>query len=145
MSIRVRKGNKILKISEDAIDRYMSQGYSVIDETGTVVNKATPVDTTTLKMEYSKMSDEIDSLKSTIEELEGTIEGLNADIKALTDDNTYLKQENKKLTKELTTLKSTPISEKPTTTRKRKQATLPRSFHLTSQMPVSALTLAALS
>lgn len=126
MIIRVRKGNKILKISEDAIDRYMSQGYSVIDEAGAVINKATPVDTTILKMEYLKMSDEIDSLKSTIGELEGTIEQLKTEKAELTKTNDFLIQENKKLIKELTTLKSAPISaeaEKTTTTRKRKQNT----------------------
>lgn len=109
MSTRVRKGNKILSIPEDAIDRYMGMGFSVIDETGAVVNKATPVDTNTLKMEYTRMVEEIASFKEKVKELQ--------------ESNDYLTQENGRLTKELTTLKSAPISEKSTTTRKRKQAT----------------------
>lgn len=119
MSTRVRKGNKILSVADDAIDRYMSAGYSVIDETGEVVNKATPVDVSTLKMEYAKMADEIENFKCEVEALKTA----NASLQA---DKDYLTQENKKLTAELSVLKSSSEPEKAVekpTTRKRKQST----------------------
>lgn len=115
MSTQVRKGNKILKVSDDAVERYLKMGYSVLNGSGEVVTKAVPVDVNQLKLEYAGMSKEIDSLK-------GQIEQLKAENIELTKANDFLTQENQKLTKELTTLKSAPITEKTTTTRKRKQA-----------------------
>lgn len=109
MSVQVRKGNKILSIAEDAVDRYINQGYSVIDKTGAVITKAIPVGNNQLRAEYIRMSEEIDNFK--------------AENKSLTEKIEYLEQENAKLAKELLTLKSTPITEKTTTTRRRKQTT----------------------
>ena len=108
MSTRVRKGNKVLTVADDAVERYIGQGYSVIDETGAIVTKAMPVGNNQLKAEYIRMSD--------------TIKSLEAEVKQLKSTNEYLDQENKRLTKELTTLKSAPISSEGKTTRKRKQA-----------------------
>ena len=107
MSTQVRKGNKILSVSEDSIERYVKMGYSVIDSNGEIVTKAVPVDNNQLKLEYTRMSEEIDSLK--------------AENKSLAEKVEYLEQENTKLAKELATLKSTPVTEKPT--RRRKQTT----------------------
>ena len=119
MSTQVRKGNKILKVSDDAVERYLKMGYNVLNGSGEVVTKAVPVDVNQLKLEYSRMSNEIEGLK-------GQIEQLKTEKAELTKTNDFLIQENKKLVKELTTLKSAPISaetEKTTTTRRRKQNT----------------------
>ena len=110
MGTKVRKGNKILTVADDAVERYINQGYSVIDETGAIVTKAIPVGNNQLKAEYIRMSETIESLKAEIKELKAS--------------NDYLSQENVKLIKELTALKSAPISAEPkTSTRKRKQTT----------------------
>lgn len=109
MSTQVRKGNKILKVSDDAVDRYLKMGYSVLNASGEVVTQAVPVDVNQLKLGYTKLSDEVIELKDKIKSLE--------------DANAYLTQENSRLTKELSVLKSAPISDKPTTTRRRKQTT----------------------
>lgn len=110
MGTKVRKGNKILTVADDAVERYINQGYSVIDETGAIVTKAVPVGNNQLRAEYIRMSE--------------TIENLTSEIKELKASNEYLSQENVRLIKELTILKSAPINaESKTTTRKRKSTT----------------------
>lgn len=118
MSTQVRKGNKILVVSEDAVERYINMGYSVINDKGEIVTKATPVDTTQLKCEYTRMSEEISKLKD--------------EIASLKEVNASLVQENKNLAKQLGETKTaSPVTEdedkdevkveKPT--RRRKQTT----------------------
>lgn len=96
-----RKANKLLKINEDAIDRYLGQGYSITDLQGNLVKKGTPHDTIQLTAEYKKQEEEIVKLKA-------ENESLKTKVKALQD--------------ELNKFKSAPISAEPktTTTRKRK-------------------------
>ena len=103
MSVQAQKGNKILRISEDSVQKYLSMGYNIVGFDGTVLQKAVPSDNNQLKLEYAKLSEEVDSLKATIQSLE---------VK-----NKALTQENKKLTKELEEAKATPV-EKPTRKRK---------------------------
>lgn len=98
-----RRANKILKIDENAVDRYLAQGYTITDVQGNLVKKGTPRDTIQLTAEYKKQEEEIAGLKS---------------------ENEALKAEVKALKAELTKIKSeTPVSVEPKTTRKRKQAT----------------------
>lgn len=110
MSVQAQKGNKILKISEDSVQKYLSMGYNIVGFDGTVLQKAVPSDNNQLKLEYAKLNEEVDSLKATIQSLE---------VK-----NKALMQENKKLTDELESLKTSAQADKPEkTTRKRKQTT----------------------
>ena len=99
MSVQAQKGNKILRISEDAIEKYLGMGYSIVDADGTVLKKAVPTDNNQLKLEYTQLTSEIESLKATISSLE---------------------MKNKALMRELEEAKAV-TAEKPTTTRKRKQ------------------------
>lgn len=117
MSIQAQKGNKILRISEDAVQRYLNMGYNIVGADGAVLQKAVPSDNNQLKLEYSKQLQEIESLKATIETLE---------VK-----NKALTQENKALAKKLEGLKTTKpaeevseevVEEKPATTRRRKKS-----------------------
>ena len=114
MSVQAQKGNKILRISEDAIERYLGMGYNIIGADGAVLQKAVPSDNNQLKLEYTKSVKEVESLK--------------LEIQALEKKNALLTQENKRLSKELEKAKSeasAPVveeEEKPVekTTRKRK-------------------------
>lgn len=103
MSVQAQKGNKILRISEDAVERYLGMGYNIVGSDGAVLKKAVPSDNNQLKLEYAQNMREIEDLK--------------AEIVALNEKNALLKQENKRLAKELADAKAVP--EKPT--RKRKQ------------------------
>ena len=118
MSVQAQKGNKILRISEDAIERYLGMGYNIIGADGAVLKKAVPSDNNQLKLEYTQSVKEIESLK--------------AELESLKKKNALLAQENSRLSKELEKAKSTSsapaeeVEEKPVekTTRKRKsQAT----------------------
>ena len=94
-----KKANKVLRITEDSIDRYISQGYNISDEQGNLVKKGTLHDVNQLSAEYRKQEEEIKSLKA---------------------ENANLVAEVKSLKAELIKIKSeTPVSE-PKPTRKRK-------------------------
>ena len=98
-----RKANKLLKINEDAVDRYLGQGYTITDLKGNVIKKGTPNDINQLNAEYKKQEVEIKSLK---------------------EENAKLLAEVKSLKEELVKVKSeTPVSTEPKQTRKRKQTT----------------------
>lgn len=118
MSVQAQKGNKILRISEDAIEKYLGMGYNIIGSDGAVLRKAVPSDNNQLKLEYTQNVKEIESLK--------------AEVASLKDKVALLTQENKRLTKELEAKKEVKAVEedavvtedKPAkTTRKRKQTT----------------------
>ena len=86
MSVQAQKGNKILRISEDAVERYLSMGYSIIGDDGAVVKQGVPVDNNQLKLAYNQNMREIESLK--------------AEIISLKEQIALLKQENSRLTGE---------------------------------------------
>ena len=66
MSVQAQKGNKILRISEDAVERYLGMGYSIIGDDGAVVKQGIPVDNNQLKLAYNQNMREIESLKAEI-------------------------------------------------------------------------------
>lgn len=75
-----RKANKILKISADAVDRYLSYGYNITDEQGTIIKKGTPHNTNQLTAEYKKQEEEIASLKAENASLTAEVKALKAEI-----------------------------------------------------------------
>ena len=123
-----RKANKVLKISEEAIEKYLGQGYTITDQQGSVLKKGTPLDSATLTAEYKKQLAEIDNLKATIASVTSANKALiteNADLKAENADLkaqvTTLSEMNDNLTKKLEVLtEEKPVEEKPATTRKRR-------------------------
>jgi predicted RNase H-like nuclease (RuvC/YqgF family) len=104
MSVQAQKGNKILRISEDAIERYLGMGYNIIGADGAVLKKAVPADNNQLKLEYSQNIKEIENLKT--------------ELASLKTQNSLLKQENIRLSNELEKVLDT--EEEPKKTRKRK-------------------------
>lgn len=98
-----RRANKILKITDDAVDRYLAQGYNITDEQGNLIKKGTPHDTNQLTAEFKKQEAEIAGLKN-------ENDALRAEVKALKAEIIKIKTE-------------TPVSAEPKTTRKRKQTT----------------------
>ena len=113
MNYYAKRGNKVLKISEDAVARYLGQGYNITDADGKVIKKGTPNDTNLLSAEYKKQQAEIDVLKNTNAKLTAELESAKAEVKKLKDELYKIKS-------------SKPISETteaPKTTRKRKPTT----------------------
>lgn len=110
MNYYATRGNKVLKINEDAVARYLGQGYTITDEGGKVVKKGTPQDTNLLAAEFKKQEAELASLKD-----ENT--KLKAELKAAKAEVVELKSEIEKF-------KSASVStSEPKSTRKRRQAT----------------------
>lgn len=103
-----KRGNKILKISEDYIDRYLGQGYTITDMGGNVVKKGIPHDVNALTAEVKAQAERIASLE---------------------DENARLTAELSATKAELEALKSAPISEPKS--RKRKQATAEETVEVT--------------
>lgn len=74
----VCKGNVYLTISEEEIDKYMSKGFSLVDEkTGKVIKQSIPTEIGSLQKLYSeqvelnkKLTEEIALLRNKIESLE---------------------------------------------------------------------------
>lgn len=68
---KVKRANVILHIDNDEVDRYVSLGYSLINEnTGEIIVKGMPTDIGEIKNEYMRLSEENKALKARIKELE---------------------------------------------------------------------------
>lgn len=96
-----KRGNKIVRIDEDSIERYKGAGYIITDASGKVVTAGTPHNMNQLSSAYQKLTGEVEAYKAEIEKL---------------------KNENAKLLAEINKFKSAPISEPQKQTRRRKQS-----------------------
>ena len=74
--VKVQRGNVVLTISDNAIDRYMNMGYDVVDEKGNVKQISTPTDLKALQHAYVNNAKTIKELQARIEELEEENEAL---------------------------------------------------------------------
>ena len=74
--IRVRKANKILRVSENEVAKYIADGYDVIDNMGSVVQKSVPHDPNVLRAEFINNQATIKALKEEIEALKNEIQKL---------------------------------------------------------------------
>lgn len=69
-TVTVQRANTILQVPEEWVDRYLDQGYNVIDAYGNVVQSSIPKDVGTLQKAYFDHVKEIEELKKVIEELQ---------------------------------------------------------------------------
>ena len=81
------KGNKVVQISENEIQRYASQGFVIKDEKGAVLKNAVPNDISSFKQAYDKQLTEIESLQNENNKLKAEIDSLK---KALSESKTTL-------------------------------------------------------
>lgn len=79
MSTYVRTGGKMLKVADDAVQRYLLEGYDVVDERGVVITKAIPRDTNTLTLEYKRLTAENKALKAKVATLEAELASVKAE------------------------------------------------------------------
>lgn len=66
--ITIRRGNVVLDIKPEEKSFYMSQGYSVIDEKGKVVEEAMSQDVASLQLQVIQLKQEIADLKAKLTE-----------------------------------------------------------------------------
>lgn len=65
--VEVERGNVVLKIPEQEIERYLDQGYNLIDENGNVIKASLPRDVGSLQLAYIQHEKEIAELKAELE------------------------------------------------------------------------------
>ena len=76
--IRIRKANKVLRVSENEVAKYTAIGYDIIDEKGNVVQASVPHDSNILRKAFIEKSATIDKLNAEITQLKAEIETLKA-------------------------------------------------------------------
>lgn len=64
MGIYAERGNRVKRISESEIQKYVEQGYKITNGYGEVVRESIPMDLATLRADYKKQLDEIKALKA---------------------------------------------------------------------------------
>ena len=64
MSIYAERGNRVKRISESEIQKYVEQGYKITNDYGEIVRESIPTDLATLRADYKKQLDEIKALKA---------------------------------------------------------------------------------
>lgn len=67
--VTVQRANVVLEISESLVDRYVDQGYNVIDAEGNVIKASIPKDVGALQKAYVDHLQEIEKLKVEIGQL----------------------------------------------------------------------------
>jgi len=58
------KGNRIKQISESDIDKYVGQGYKIVDERGRLIQDTIPTDITVLQSAFSENKAKIKKLET---------------------------------------------------------------------------------
>lgn len=82
----VERGNVVLEVSDDDIQRYIDKGYNLTDGHGTVIIKAIPNQVGELQSLVLKQEQEIEELKKLLEEYKSNI--------VKTSENDYIETEN---------------------------------------------------
>lgn len=72
------RGNRVVSIKEEAIQRYSEQGYVITDDNGNIIKNTVPVDVPNLKKAYVEQSAKIKSLEAENENLKMQIAELTA-------------------------------------------------------------------
>lgn len=68
--VLVQRANVILEIEDEKVDRFLDDGYSVIDAKGNVIRESVPRDINQLQLAYNQHIQEIEKLKAEIEDLQ---------------------------------------------------------------------------
>lgn len=68
-TVTVQRANTILQVPEEWVDRYIDQGYDVLDSDGKVIQKSIPKDLGTLQKAYVEHTAKIKELEKEIEQL----------------------------------------------------------------------------
>ena len=69
----VRRGNVILNIKDNEVERYSDMGYDILGSNGEVIRKSIPSDPNVLKVAYRQHLEEIRKLNEEIQELKSQL------------------------------------------------------------------------
>lgn len=82
--IFVQRANVILEVKAEDKDFYMQNGYSVIDQNGTVLEKAMSNDVNELRVQVKELTEKLAQANATIAELRKAQEQVQASVKPAT-------------------------------------------------------------
>jgi len=68
-TVTVQRANVILRVPEEWADRYIEQGYNVIDSYGNVIQESIPKDLGTLQKAYIEHTQKIKELEEVVQQL----------------------------------------------------------------------------
>lgn len=82
-----QQGNRVKRIREDDIQYWVEKGFTIITETGQIVQETIPVDVNSLRLGYKQKEEEIEALKAQIDELQLEIASLKTELKLATSES----------------------------------------------------------
>lgn len=78
--IYAEKGNKVKRIAEADIQKYVEQGFKITNGAGTVIQDTVPTDLASLKLAYTQHVQQITALKQQLEDCNQQIAILDAEL-----------------------------------------------------------------
>lgn len=73
MEIIVQRANVILRVTENEKDRFLAQGFCVVDENGAVLEEGQPTDFASYRVAWANQRKQIEELKAEIEQLKAEL------------------------------------------------------------------------
>jgi hypothetical protein len=72
-TVYVERANKVRRVEESEVQRYLDLGYNVTDGKGNILKECVPSDTATLRAAYIKHKEVIAELENKVAELEAML------------------------------------------------------------------------
>ena len=82
-----QQGNRVKRIKEEDIQYWVEKGFTIITDTGEIVQETIPVDVNSLRLGYKQKEEEIEALKAQIDELQLEIASLKTELKLATSES----------------------------------------------------------
>ena len=93
----VQRANVVLEVSDDAVERMLDMGYNLINESGTIIQRSTAKDYTSLSVLYQEALNENAELKEQIKKLEKRKTELEASYKEAQRNIAFLVKHQKEI------------------------------------------------
>ena len=75
-TVFVRRANVLLEVSQESLEKYLNDGYDLVDKSGKLIREGAPNDEFALKRAYDRQKSEIEKLKAEVENLEKALEAV---------------------------------------------------------------------
>lgn len=104
-NVKIRKGNVILRVSEEELNRYLQNGYARVGADGKTVPKPLSEDAKAFELKLQDAKKEIEQLKKSLKKAATSVDSseYEEEIEALKEKNSELQEQLKDLKKQLRT------------------------------------------
>lgn len=101
--IKIRKGNVILRVSEEELNRYLQNGFAQVGADGKTVPKPLSEDAKAFELKLKDAEKEIEQLKKSLKKAATSVDSseYEEEIEALKEKNSELQEQVKDLKKQL--------------------------------------------